>query len=136
MNSSGTNPMHNSAEIHPLYGPFPKVTIPEALWHDDYGDGSRLGAALDINGIYVLHVVAFRVAWFCACVGAHHPPSRTPDERQVSPCRNDLQQSDAGGTPEVSRDYEELSKTAGQSEPWKEITIHGRQYVLFAYPPA
>jgi hypothetical protein len=118
----------------------PRVTVggefrrvPDEAWADPEGDGSRLHLSIRMWGLGLLHLTAFRVARVCRCQTADHGRRNSSTEADEMGCGTACQESDA---PEswVRESYDEYCNAAGQNEPWHELEIRGRQYVIFGSP--
>jgi hypothetical protein len=101
---------------------WPTIEAPTA-WNDDAGDCSRLSSALLFSGkpSCLLHVWAFAVKWVD---DDGNTVERRRGVRQVADTEHDW----------VREQYAQLSSAFSQNEPWCEIQVQDRHYVLFAGP--
>jgi hypothetical protein len=108
------------------------IEIPDEQWTDSDGDGARLHAAIEVRGFGLLHLLAFRVCRSCKC-GREHGRMASSGDADGEGCVDHLQEADTDRS-DVREQYDGFSVVAGQQEPWHEMNIRGRRYVLFGCP--
>ena len=110
----------------------PRLEIPEEAWGDPEADGSCLRLSIHVRGLGLLHLPAFRVGRVCRCGGGHGRmvSSRVADEMG---CADTSQEPDTDHE-WMRESYDQYCVAAGQNEPWYELEIRGRRYVIFACP--
>jgi hypothetical protein len=109
---------------------WPRLCIDDAAWNDELGDGSRLTCpVLLLDGESLLHLVAYAVEWRCDCERSAEKPTTPHDGR----CSRSLQLA-ASHDKEVVSSYDAFCSASSQQEPWEEVLIRGRSYVIFGFP--